>query len=273
MTVGATGILRALVTGATGGIGRATCFALLESARARGLRLLVAAAASRPGSTLDSLVAELASRGAEAHAVHGDLTDASACMGVADDAVRRCGGLDVLVSNAGIARGAPLATLDVADWDHVFAVDARATWLLARSARAALAGSRGTIVAVASVSAHYPFPGLGAYSPAKAALIMLCRQLAQEWAPTASASTRSLRASSARRSPNPSIATPSCSGGGRKRSPSGASGRRRMSLARSCSWRRPMQVTRRASTCGSTGGWAIACSPPIPGRPQKAEQT
>ena len=81
MTVGATGILRALVTGATGGIGRATCFALLESARA------------------------------------------------------------------------------------------------------ALAKHRGTIVAVASVSAHYPFPGLGAYSPAKAALVMLCRQLAQEWAP------------------------------------------------------------------------------------------
>jgi NAD(P)-dependent dehydrogenase (short-subunit alcohol dehydrogenase family) len=35
---------------------------------------------------------------------------------------------------------------------------------------------------VASVSALYPFPGLGAYSPAKAALVMLCRQLAQEWA-------------------------------------------------------------------------------------------
>lgn len=183
MTVEATGILRALVTGATGGIGRATCFALLESARGRGLRLSVAAAGSRPGPALDSLVAELASRGAEAHAVHGDLTDASACKRIAEEAVQQCDGLDVLVSNAGIARGAPLATLGVADWDRVFAVDARATWLLARSAHAALAQRRGTIVAVASVSAHYPFPGLGAYSPAKAALVMLCRQLAQEWAP------------------------------------------------------------------------------------------
>ena len=58
----------------------------------------------------------------------------------------------------------------------------RATWLLARAAHPALARSRGAIVAVASVSALYPFPGLGAYSPAKAALVMLCRQLAQEWA-------------------------------------------------------------------------------------------
>jgi len=183
LAVVATGFLRALVTGATGGIGRATCFALLESARARGLRLAIAAAASKPGPTLDSLVAELASRGAEAHAVHGDLTDASACKRVAEEAVQRCDGLDVLVSNAGIVRGAPLATLEVADWDRVFAVDARATWLLARSAREALSERGGAIVAVASVSALYPFPGLGAYSPAKAALVMLCRQLAQEWAP------------------------------------------------------------------------------------------
>ncbi len=183
MTAGAVGVLRALVTGATGGIGRATCFALLESARARGLRLSVAVAASRAGPTLDYLVAELASQGAEAHAVHGDLGDASACIRVAEDAVQCCGGLDVLVSNAGIARGSPLATLEVADWDRVFAIDARATWLLARSARVALAERRGAIVAVASVSAHYPFPNLGAYSPAKSALVMLCRQLAQEWAP------------------------------------------------------------------------------------------
>ena len=174
--------LRVLVTGATGGIGRATCFALLDSARAQGRPLAIAAAASKPGPALDVLVAELAARGAAANGLHADLADATACTGLAETAIERCGGLDVLVSNAGIARGAPLATLDAADWDAVFAVDVRATWLLARAAHAALAQSRGAIVAVASISALHPFPGLGAYSPAKAALLMLCRQLAQEWA-------------------------------------------------------------------------------------------
>ena len=173
---------RALVTGATGGIGRATCFALLAAAEARGVALAISVAASRPGQPLDDLVAELTARGARARGLHGDLSDETSCARIVGEAVQHAGGLDLLVSNAGIVRGAPLATLAVADWDRVFAVDARATWLLARAARPALAASQGAIVAVSSVSAQYPFPGLGAYSPAKAALAMLCRQLAQEWA-------------------------------------------------------------------------------------------
>ena len=183
-TVGASDAssLRALVTGATGGIGRATCFALLDSARGRGRRLVIAAAASKPGPALEALVTELAAKGADAFGLHADLADAAACTGLVAQAVERCAGLDVLVSNAGIARGAPLVALEPAEWDAVFAIDVRATWLLARAAHPALAHSRGAIVAVASISALYPFPGLGAYSPAKAALVMLCRQLAQEWA-------------------------------------------------------------------------------------------
>lgn len=179
---GSTAPWRALVTGATGGIGRATCLALLAAAEARGVGLAIAVAASRPGPALDELVAELRARGARALGVHGDLGDEASCTRIAEQAVQHAGGLDLLVSNAGVVRAAPLATLGVADWDRVFAIDARATWLLARALRPALAASRGAIVAVSSVSAQYPFPSLGAYSPAKAALAMLCRQLAQEWA-------------------------------------------------------------------------------------------
>lgn len=174
--------LRALVTGATGGIGRATCLALLASARARGQQLNIAVAASKPGPALDALVAELQAAGAQATGLTADLADATACEQLANQAIAVCGGLDLLISNAGAVRPQALATLAITDWNLVFEVDTRATWLLARSAYQALANSRGVIVAVGSISGLFPFPGLGAYSPAKAALIMLCRQLAQEWA-------------------------------------------------------------------------------------------
>ena len=174
--------LRALVTGAAGGMGRATCLELLKDARRRGLKLRIAAADVASSGALDALLAELRAGGVEVSAHLADLSDPAACARLGAEAIAACGGLDALFSIAGMTRSGPLATLDVADWDRVFNIDLRATWLLARAVRPALAQSRGSIVAVASVSALFPFPGLGAYSAAKAGLLMLCRQLAQEWA-------------------------------------------------------------------------------------------
>lgn len=174
--------IRALVTGAAGGIGRATCMELLQDTRQRGQSLRLAAAGSRRDPVLDDLVAELRAAGAIVSVHVADLSDPAECVRLGEEAMTASGGLDRLYAVAGMARSGGLATLDVADWDMVFNVDVRATWLLARTVRPALAHSQGSIVAVATVSAHVPFPGLGAYSPAKAALVMLCRQLAQEWA-------------------------------------------------------------------------------------------
>jgi NAD(P)-dependent dehydrogenase (short-subunit alcohol dehydrogenase family) len=96
-------------------------------------------------------------------------------------AVDRFGGLDGLVSNAGINRPGRLVEYTVEDWDHVFAVNTRATWLLARAAHPALKASRGAVVAVGSMSGSEAHANLGAYGPSKAAVIMLARVLAQEF--------------------------------------------------------------------------------------------
>ena len=172
----------ALVTGATGGIGRAICVALVEQARRDGDEIRIAAAASRAGAALDALVADLRAAGAAATGVTGDLTDACACDALVERARDFCGGLTLLVSNAGASGPGQLADLSVEQWDATFALNVRATWLLARAARPALSAAGGSIVAIASMSGLHPHPGYGAYSPAKAALAMLCRQLAQEWA-------------------------------------------------------------------------------------------
>lgn len=174
--------IRALVTGATGGIGRAIGLALAQQAKRDGLELRIAAAASREGPALQALVEEWNAAGAQAVGLAADLTDAAACAGLVERAQQACGGLTLLVSNAGASVRGALADLTAEQWDAGFALNVRATFLLAQAARPALAASRGSIVAIASMSGLHPHPGYGAYSPAKAALVMLCRQLAQEWA-------------------------------------------------------------------------------------------
>jgi glucose 1-dehydrogenase len=132
---------------------------------------------------LDSLVAELRGLGAEALPLLGDMGTAEAPARVVAAAVQSFGGLDGLVSNAGINRPGALVEYAVEDWDRLFAVNTRATWLLAKAAHAALCASGGAIVAVGSMSGSHVHAGLGAYGPSKAAVIMLVRVLAQELGP------------------------------------------------------------------------------------------
>jgi NAD(P)-dependent dehydrogenase (short-subunit alcohol dehydrogenase family) len=175
--------MRALVTGAASGIGRATCRRLARDAGVRGQAGKVAAVDLAPSAALDDLVEELRDLGVEALPLHGDMGAPDAPARVVAEAVDRFGGLDALVSNAGINRPGSLVGYSVDDWDRLFAVNTRATWLLARAAHPALAASGGAIVAVASMSGSNPHPGLGAYGPSKAAVIMLARVLAQEFGP------------------------------------------------------------------------------------------
>lgn len=172
----------ALVTGATGGIGRGICFALLERARQDGVALHISAAASRPGEKLDALLAELRAAGAQATGVAADITDPAQCEALVAQAQAQGGDLTALICNAGASGPGLLADLPVQQWDLTFQLNTRSAWLLAQAARPQLARSCGSITAIASMSGLHPHPGYGAYSAAKAALIMLCRQLAQEWA-------------------------------------------------------------------------------------------
>jgi len=167
---------RILVTGASRGIGRAICRRLAASGAD------IAACASSHPEELSELVQEIQGLGVNACGLLGDLSDPAVPCQLVKDAAAALGGLDAVVSNAGVATPTMLVNLGVGGWDRIFAINSRAPWLLATAAHPWLKKKPGTFIAISSMSGMQPYSGMGAYSPSKAALIMLVRQLAQEWA-------------------------------------------------------------------------------------------
>jgi NAD(P)-dependent dehydrogenase (short-subunit alcohol dehydrogenase family) len=170
--------LRVLVTGAShGGIGGAVARRFATG----GVRIAISATGGV--MTLDDLAAELENQGAQVMPLTGDLEDPYTPARFTERAAAFCGGLDLVVSCAGRGGRGELTGLALADWESAMGVHARAPWLLARAAYLDLKESKGSFIAIGSVSGTSVYPGAGAYPVAKAALIALCRQLALEWAP------------------------------------------------------------------------------------------
>jgi glucose 1-dehydrogenase len=172
---------RVLVTGAGSGIGRAVCLRLARDAAARGAAAKIAAVDLASSTGLAGVADELKKLGAQVAAIHADMGTADGPGRAVADAVAQLGGLDGLVSNAGINRPGLLKDYKVEDWDSLFNVNVRATWLLAKAAHGALAASGGAIVVTGSMSGSNAHANLGAYGPTKAAVIMLTQVLAQEF--------------------------------------------------------------------------------------------
>lgn len=168
--------MRVLVTGASRGIGEAISVRL-----ARLNAQIALCGASRPAE-LERVADLVAAAGGRPHLLQGDVADPSVPERLVSAAVAAMGGLDAVVSNAGIISPGKLVDTKIADWDRVHAVNVRAPWLLAKAAHPHLLSTRGCMAVVASISGMHPYAGSGAYSASKAALLMLVRQLSQEWA-------------------------------------------------------------------------------------------
>lgn len=172
--------MRIVVTGAASGIGRATTARLTKDALARGQQpSLVLADIARP--QLEQVATEIQSLGGKVEIIAGDLAIPQFSIDIIHLAQQALGGLDALISNAGINLYADLLQTTLEDYDRTFAVNTRPTWLMAKAAYPMLKAAKGCIVATCSIAAYEPAPLLGAYSASKAALLMLIRQMANSW--------------------------------------------------------------------------------------------
>ena len=167
----------ALVTGAAGGIGGAIAAGLAGAGVAVGLL-------DRDAAAAEARAAALRDHGATAFAAACDTTDQASIAAALAATRAALGDADILVNNAGILRPGPLAEIPLAEWDALLAVNLTGYLACAQAVRPQmLARGGGAVIHIASIAATNPQPRSGAYSPSKAAVAMLSRQLALEWGP------------------------------------------------------------------------------------------
>lgn len=165
----------AIVTGATSGIGRASALALSDA----GSWVL---ANGRDAARGDGVARELARRGG-GDFIAGDVRDDALSQRLVDRALE-VGTLKTVVVAAGTHVLAPAADTTPAVWDELMEVNIRAAFLLARAAIPALrAGGGGAFIGIASEAGLVAVPGQVAYNTSKAALVMLVKSIAVDYAP------------------------------------------------------------------------------------------
>ena len=162
---------KALVTGATGGLGGA----IARTLHAQGASVAISGTRAE---ALEALAAELGERVVVAPC---NLSDKDSVEALVPTAEEKLGGLDILVNNAGITRDNLFMRLKDEDWDSVLAVNLTAAFRLSRAAVKSMMRRRyGRIVAIGSVVGTTGNPGQGNYAAAKAGLIGMSKALAAE---------------------------------------------------------------------------------------------
>jgi short-subunit dehydrogenase len=166
--------LRAIVTGASSGIGKATALALAEA----GIDL---ALVSRSLSKLEAVANEVRDLGVKVKTYTVDLAKTNQVKdqiaAIADD----FGAIDILINNAGMGYTKSLAQTPLTDWQQVLDLNLTSVFQCIQGILPQMRDrARGTIVNVASIAAYNAFPDWGAYSVSKAALVALSKTLAVE---------------------------------------------------------------------------------------------
>ncbi len=162
---------RALITGASGGIGRAIATALHRAGAHVAL-----------SGTREAALSELAGAlGERAHVVPANLADRESVEALPGAASAAMGGLDILVNNAGVTRDQLLLRMKDEDWEQVLKVNLESVFRLSRAVLRGMMKARfGRIISITSVVGVTGNPGQTNYAASKAGMIGFSKSLAQE---------------------------------------------------------------------------------------------
>jgi glucose 1-dehydrogenase len=177
---------KALVTGASSGIGRAVAAHLAREGAAVAVNYAGNAAAA------EAVVAEIVAAGGEAFAVRADVSKEDDVEAMFAQAIERFGTLDILVNNAGLQQDAPFDTMTLAQWQRVIDVNLTGQFLCARAAIREfkrrgvvpeVSCAAGKIVSISSVHEVIPWAGHVNYAASKGGVMLMNKSIAQEVAP------------------------------------------------------------------------------------------
>jgi glucose 1-dehydrogenase len=166
-----------VVTGAGSGIGAAIAENLVQVGAQVALL-------DRDGAACQRVAKQLTESGGCAIAIECDISDEARVYAAAQRVKDELGPCARLVNNAGMLRAASLSEVSLTDWNAVLAVNLTGYLLCSRAfGRHMLEAKRGSMVHVASIAALHPQTRSGSYSPSKAGVLLMSRQMAAEWGP------------------------------------------------------------------------------------------
>jgi len=166
----------ALITGATGGLGKATALGLAQA----GCKVFIT---GRNTDKLSALAAEIETAGGVVAQAAGDPAIEDDVKRVTDAAVAAFGGINVLVTAAGTNKPAPILEQPLSDWQEIQNANVRGTWLYCKYVGQVMAdaGKGGKVVLISSTRGALGMANYAGYSPSKAAVDLMCKSLGCEW--------------------------------------------------------------------------------------------
>jgi glucose 1-dehydrogenase len=177
---------KALVTGASSGIGRAIAVSLGDA----GADVVINYVSGEEKA--QALADEIRAKGSRAMAIRADVSDVAQVSAMFQEMISEFGTIDILVNNAGLQQDAPFHELTLAQWNRVLGVNLTGQFLCSREAvrefrrrgvKPEVSCSAGKILCISSVHEVIPWAGHVNYAASKGGVMLMMKSLAQEVAP------------------------------------------------------------------------------------------